>query len=81
MVLVKGSSQECQVVIDRDILQGLMIILGQIFQSTNQGGSTVPWPYYPTSYKYVQVISLSNILGVLLQQDGQKVYSDGFRFL
>jgi hypothetical protein len=25
---------------------GLMIILNPIFQSTNQGGSTVPWSYY-----------------------------------
>ena len=66
---MKGSSQECQVVTNRDILRGLTIILDPIFQSTNQGGSIIPWLYYPTSYKYVRVISLSVVLNVLLQQD------------
>ena len=37
------------------ILQGPTIILGLIFQSSNQGGSTVPWPYYLTTYKHVLV--------------------------
>ena len=34
---------------------GPTVILGPIFQSSNQGGSTVPWPYYPTTYKHVLV--------------------------
>ena len=37
------------------ILQGLTVILDSIFQSSNQGGSIVPWPYYPTTYKHVLV--------------------------
>lgn len=78
---MKGSLQECQVVIDRDMLQGVMIILDPIFHSTNQGGSIVPWPYYLTSYRYVRVTSSSVVLGVLLQQVGQKVSSNGFRFV
>ena len=37
------------------ILQGTTIILYPIFQSSNQGGSTIPWLYYPTTYKHVLV--------------------------
>ena len=37
------------------ILQGPIVILGSIFQSSNQGGSTVPWLYYLTTYTYVLV--------------------------
>ena len=38
-------------------LQGPTVILNSIFQSSNQGGSTVPWPYYPTTYMYVLVFA------------------------
>ena len=37
------------------ILQGPIVILGSIFQISNQGGSIVPWPYYLTTYTYVLV--------------------------
>ena len=37
------------------ILQGPTVILGSIFQSSNQGGSVVPWPYYLTTYKHILV--------------------------
>ena len=37
------------------ILQGPKLILDPIFQSSNQGGSTVPWLYYSTTYKHVVI--------------------------
>ena len=39
----------------RYIPQGPTVILNTIFQSSNQGGSTAPWSYYPTTYKHVLV--------------------------
>ena len=37
------------------ILQGPTVIIDIIFQSSNQGGSTIPWSHYPTTYKHMLI--------------------------
>ena len=39
------------------IPQGPTVTLGPILQISNQGGSIVPWSYYPTTSKHVLVSS------------------------